>query len=116
MLSFLLPLRSFFYRYGSFQTLERLSTGLDAEIDRKSGAGSAAAVANLSDAAICRLLGETSWVGVGFSRQRVQQIVVRAMACWRSMRPDFRAKGTTTWVWRRSSAASWASGQMAKLR
>jgi len=39
---FLLPFRSFFYRYESFQTLERVATGLMAELERKSGAGLAA--------------------------------------------------------------------------
>jgi SRSO17 transposase len=77
---FLLPLRSFFYRYESFQTLERVATGLLAEIERKSGAGLAAAVANLSDDAIYRLLGETSWDAAAFNRQRVQTMVGHAVA------------------------------------
>jgi SRSO17 transposase len=77
---FLLPFRSFFYRYESFQTLERLATGLLAEIERKSGAGVAAAVANLSDGAIYRLLGETSWDAVGFNCRRVQRMVESAVA------------------------------------
>jgi hypothetical protein len=77
---FLRPFRSFFYRYESFQTLERVTTGLVAEIDRKSGAGLAAAVANLSDGAIYRLLGETSWDAAAFNRQRVQTMVEHAVA------------------------------------
>lgn len=77
---FLRPFRAFFYRYESFQTLERLATGLVAEIDRKSGAGVAAAVANLSDGAIYRLLGETSWDAAGFNRRRVQRMVETAVA------------------------------------
>jgi hypothetical protein len=51
-----------------------------AEVDRKSGAGLAAAVANLSDAAVYRLLAETSWDGPAFNRQRVQTMVARAVA------------------------------------
>jgi SRSO17 transposase len=77
---FLLPFRSFFYRCESFQALERLAMGLIAEIERKSGAGVAAAVASLSDGAIYRLLGETSWDAAGFNRQRVQRMVASAVA------------------------------------
>jgi SRSO17 transposase len=77
---FLRPFRPFFYRYESFQTLERVATGLLAEVERKSGAGLAAAVANLSDGAIYRLLGETSWDASAFNRQRVQTMVEQAVA------------------------------------
>jgi hypothetical protein len=76
---FLLPFRPFFYRYESFLTLERVATGLVAEIDWKSGAGLAAAVANLSDGAIYRLLRETSWDAIAFNRQRVQTMVAHAV-------------------------------------
>src|SRR5713101_5292324 len=77
---FLRPFRPFFYRYESFQTLERVATGLLAEVERKSGAGLAAAVADLSDGAIYRLLGETSWDAAAFNQQRVQTMVERAVA------------------------------------
>lgn len=77
---FLRPFRAFFYRYESFRTLERVATGLLGEIDRKSGAGLAAAVANLSDGAIYRLLGGSSWDAAAFNRQRVRRMVEHAVA------------------------------------
>ena len=49
---FLRPFRQHFYRAESLHTLERYATGLLADVERKSGAGIAEAVAGLSDSAL----------------------------------------------------------------
>jgi DDE superfamily endonuclease len=77
---FLRPYRRFFYRYESLHTLERVATGLFAEVGRKSGRALAAAVADLSDDAIYRLLGETTWDAAALNRQRVGTMAERAVA------------------------------------
>lgn len=78
---FLRPYRHHFYRVESLRTLERYATGLLAELEqRKSGAGVAAAVADLSEAAVYRLMAETVWDERAVDRQRVGSMVSQAVA------------------------------------
>jgi SRSO17 transposase len=77
---FLRPFRQHFYRAESLHTLERFSTGLLADIAHKSGAGIAAAVADLSDSALYRLMTETAWDAKSLNQQRVQTMTQRAVA------------------------------------
>ena len=77
---FLRPFRKHFYRAESLHTLERYATGLLADVERKSGAGIAEAVAGLSDSALYRLMTETCWEPKAFSRQRIQIMLERAVA------------------------------------
>jgi len=78
LVEFLRPFRQYFYRVESFWTLERYATGLLAEVERKSGAGIAEAVAGLSESALYRLLGETYWDQDAVNRQRVAIMRQRA--------------------------------------
>ncbi len=75
---FLRPYRQQFYRYESLRTLERYATGLLSDVERKSGAGIAEAVAGLSDAALYRLMTETRWDPLAFNQQRVKTMLDRA--------------------------------------
>ena len=77
---FLRPFRQQFYRAESLHTLERYTTGLLADVEHKSGAGIAEAVAGLSDSALYRLMAETWWDHRAFNRQRIQVMLVRAVA------------------------------------
>lgn len=77
---FLRPFRQHFYRAESLHVLERYSTGLLADVKRKSGAGIAEAVAGLSDSALYRLLAETHWDAKAFNRHRIQIMLERAVA------------------------------------
>ena len=77
---FLRPYRPHFYRVESLKTLERYMTGLLADIDYKSGAGIAEAVAGLSDSAVYRLMGETVWDNTGANRQRIGTMSEQAVA------------------------------------
>jgi SRSO17 transposase len=77
---FLRPFRQHFYRVESLHTLERYTTGLLADIERKSGAGIARAVAGLSDSALYRLMAETRWSPKAFNRQRIQIMLGQAVA------------------------------------
>src|SRR5579859_6797179 len=77
---YLRPFRPFCDRYESLRTVERLATGLLAEIEWKSGRAVAAAVADLSDDAIDRLLAETHWDAQALNGQRVQTMVAQAVA------------------------------------
>jgi SRSO17 transposase len=78
LVEFLRPFRENFYRVESFWTLERYATGLLAEVERKSGAGIAEAVAGLSESALYRLLDETQWESDAVNRQRVATMCQRA--------------------------------------
>jgi SRSO17 transposase len=71
LVEFLRPFRELFYRVESFWTLERYATGLLAEVERKSGAGIAEAVAGLSESALYRLMNETYWDLEAVNQQRV---------------------------------------------
>jgi SRSO17 transposase len=77
---FLRPFRQQFYRAESWHTLERYSTGLLADIEHKSGAAIAAAVAGLSDSALYRLMTETHWQAKALHRQRTQTMRRQAVA------------------------------------
>ena len=77
---FLRPFRQYFYRAESLHTLERVATGLLADIEHKSGAGIAEAVADLSSSALYRLMAETAWDYAALNRHRVQTMVQRAVA------------------------------------
>jgi len=77
---FLRPFRQHFYRMESLHTLERFATGLLADVQHKSGAAIAQAVADLSDAALYRLMTETHWQPSAFNRQRLQVMLERAVA------------------------------------
>lgn len=77
---FLRPYGAFFYRLESLRTLERFATGLIADIDHKSGAGIAAAVADLSDSALYRLLEETRWNPAAFNQHRLTTLGQQAVA------------------------------------
>jgi len=68
---YLRPFREHFYRCESLHTLERFATGLLSNLQRKSGAGVAQAVADLSEGAAYRLMAETEWDEAAFNRQRV---------------------------------------------
>jgi SRSO17 transposase len=77
---FLRPYREFFYRRESVRTLERVATGLIADIAHKSGAGIAAAVADLSSSALYRLLEETRWNPVALNQFRITSMCQQAVA------------------------------------
>ena len=77
---FLRPFRKHFYRAESLHTLERVITGLLAEIESKSGADIAAAVAGPSSSALYRLMDETEWDEHVLNRERVQVMVEQAVA------------------------------------
>ena len=77
---FLRPFRKHFYRAESLHTLERYATGLLADVERKSGAGIAEAVAGLSDSALYRLMTEIDWDFKAFNRQRIQIMLERMVA------------------------------------
>jgi len=77
---FLRPFRRHFYRVESLCTLERYATGLLADIERKSGAGIAEAVAGLSDSALYRLMTETHWGAKALNKQRIQTMLQQAVA------------------------------------
>jgi SRSO17 transposase len=78
---FLRPYRHHFYRVESLHVLERYATGLLAEMEqRKSGAGVAAAVAGLSEAAVYRLMAESVWDELDVDRHRVGGMVAGAVA------------------------------------
>ena len=76
---FLQPFRQHFYRIESLGVLERYVTGLLAEIERKSGAGIAQAVAGLSESALYRLLAESEWDAAALNRQRIAMMVEGAV-------------------------------------
>lgn len=78
LVEFLRPFREHFYRVESFWRLERYATGLLAEVERKSGAGIAEAVAGLSESALYRLMNETFWDWEAVNRQRVAVMCQRA--------------------------------------
>jgi SRSO17 transposase len=78
--AFLRPYRSFFYRLESLRPLERVATGLIADIGRKSGAGIAAAVVDLSDSALYRLLEETRWNPAALNQHRIEAMCQLAVA------------------------------------
>lgn len=77
---FLRPFRHHFYRAESLHTLERYATGLLSDVERKSGAGIAEAVAGLSDSALYRLMTETHWDHKALNRQRIQTMLEQAVA------------------------------------
>lgn len=77
---FLRPFRVHFYRVESLQVLERYTTGLLADIERKSGAGVARAVAGLSESALYRLLAESEWDATALNRQRIEMMLAQAVA------------------------------------
>jgi SRSO17 transposase len=77
---FLRPYRQLFYRYESLRTLERYATGLLSDVEHKSGAAIAEAVAGLSDAALYRLMTETRWDPLAFNQQRVKTMLDQAVA------------------------------------
>lgn len=77
---FLRSYRPFFYRLESLRTLERVVTGLIADLERKSGAGIAAAVAGLSDSALYRLLEGTRWDPAALNRYRIATMCRQAVA------------------------------------
>lgn len=77
---FLRPYREYFYRAESLETLERYITGLLAEIERKSGAGVAAAVAGLTKSAVYRLLSETGWAAGEVNQHRLKTMIIEAVA------------------------------------
>jgi SRSO17 transposase len=77
---FLRPFRQHFYRVESLHTLERYATGLLADIERKSGAGIAEAVAGLSDSALYRLMTATCWDPKALNTQRIQVMLEKAAA------------------------------------
>ena len=77
---FLRPFRQQFYRMESLRTLERYATGLLGDIEHKSGAAVAEAVAGLSDAALYRLMAETRWDPLALNQQRVKVMVDQAVA------------------------------------
>lgn len=77
---FLEPYAKHFYRRESLETLERYATGLMADIDHKSGAGVANAVAGLSDSSVHRLMGETVWDEWDVNEERIGTMVDRAVA------------------------------------
>ncbi len=88
---FLRPFRQQFYRAENqpcepgpssqgWHTLERYSTGLLADIEHKSGAAIAAAVAGLSDSALYRLMTETQWEAKALNGQRTQTMRQQAVA------------------------------------
>jgi SRSO17 transposase len=72
LVAFLRPFRRYFYRAESLQVLERYITGLLAEVEHKSGAGVAHAVAELSESAVYRLLAETQWDASAVNRHRME--------------------------------------------
>lgn len=76
---FLRPFRKYFYRAESLHTLERFATGLLADVERKSGAGIAKAVAGLSDSAVYRLMTETWWSHKAVNRDRIQLMLKQAV-------------------------------------
>ena len=78
--TFLRPFRQHFYRAESLHTLERYATGLLSDVERKSGAGIAEAVAGLSDSALYRLMTETHWASKALTRQRIQTMLEQAVA------------------------------------
>lgn len=78
LVEFLRPFREYFYRVESFWTLERYATGLLGEVERKSGAGIAEAVAGLSESALYRLMDETYWEPDAVNQQRVAIMRQRA--------------------------------------
>ncbi len=77
---FLAPFRHHFWSAESFRALERYATGLLSDVEHKSGAAVAMAVAGLSDSALYRLMVETYWNAKGVDQQRVQVMVERAVA------------------------------------
>lgn len=77
---FLRPFRQQFYRLESLRTLERYSTGLLSDVEHKSGAAVAEAVAGFSDAALYRLMTETRWDPLALNRQRVKTMLDRMVA------------------------------------
>ncbi len=77
--AFVRPFRRFFARAESLHVLERYATGLVASIERKSGAGIADAVADLSESAVYRFLGLSLWDVVAFNRFRVEMMVHQAV-------------------------------------
>lgn len=77
---FLRPFRQFFYRLESLRTLERYCTGLLVELEHKSGAAVAEAVAGLSDSALYRLMTESRWNPQALNQQRVKTVVELAVA------------------------------------
>lgn len=78
--TFLRPFRAHFYRAESLHTLERYATGLLSDLERKSAAAVAAAVADLSDSAVYRLMAETEWEAEALNQQRVAIMTARAVA------------------------------------
>ena len=77
---FLRPFRQQFYRLESLRTLERYATGLLGDVEHKSGAAVANAVAGLSDAALYRLMTETHWDPLALNRQRVKTMLDQLVA------------------------------------
>ncbi len=77
--AFLGPFRQQFYRMESLRTLERYATGLLSDVEHKSGAAVAEAVAGLSDAALYRLMTETRWDPLAFNQQRVKVMLDQAV-------------------------------------
>ncbi len=77
---YLRAFRQQFYRYESLRTLERYATGLLGDVEHKSGAAVAAAVAGLSDAALYRLMTETRWDPLAFNQQRVEIMLGQVVA------------------------------------
>lgn len=77
---FLRPFRQHFYRMESLHTLERFATGLLADVQHKSGAAIAQAVADLSDSALYRLMAETHWDAHALNQQRLQVMLAQAVA------------------------------------
>lgn len=77
---FLTPFAPHFWSAESFRALERYATGLLSDVEHKSGAAVAAAVAGLSEPALYRLMTGTYWKPRGVDQQRVGIMGERAAA------------------------------------
>lgn len=80
LVEYLKPFRHHFYRVESYLALERYTTGLLADIKRKTCAGIAEAVAGTSSQSLQEFLTNTSWDPEAVDKQRVQQFVEEATA------------------------------------
>lgn len=77
---FLMPFREHFYRAESIHVVERYTTGLLSDLEHKSGAAVAEAVAGLSESALYRLMAQTYWDPKAVDRHRVGVMVEQAVA------------------------------------
>ena len=77
--AFLMPFRRHFHRAESIHVLERYAAGLLTDLEYKSGAAVAQAVAGLSESALYRLLGQSVWDAKAVDRQRVETMLQPAV-------------------------------------